>query len=192
MLKRKRGNIDNDSDDDDELLIYIENNKILFYSDVNSKNIFQLIKSIDKAKKNIANNNLEKCIYLHICSDGGEIYLALAVIDVILNSDIKIITICEGCVASAGVLISLAGHERYIRKHSYMLIHEIRSGCNGKYSECKDDMINNDILMKDMKKYINERCNNKNLKKDINKILEHDIIWDSNKCLKYGLVHKIL
>jgi ATP-dependent protease ClpP protease subunit len=46
--------------------------------------------------------------------------------------------------------------------------------------------------MKDMKKYINERCNNKNLKKDINKILEHDIIWDSNKCLKYGLVHKIL
>ena len=31
----------------------------------------------------------------------------------------------------AGVLISLAGHERHITKHSYMLIHEIRSGCWG-------------------------------------------------------------
>lgn len=73
-----------------------------------------------------------------------------------------------------------------------MLIHEIRSGCYGKYTECKDDMKNNEILMKDMKNYINKRCNNKTLKRDMNKILEHDIIWDSNKCLRYGLVHKII
>ena len=192
MLKRKRCDINSDSDEDNDLLINVKNNKILFYNDVNPKNIFELIKAIDKAKKNITINNLEKCIYLHICSNGGELYLALAVIDIILKSDIKIITICEGCVASAGVLISLAGHERYIREHSYMLIHEIRSGCYGKYTECKDDMKNNEILMKDMKNYINERCNNKSLKKDMNKILEHDIIWDSNKCLRYGLVHKII
>ena len=192
MSKRKRCDINSDSDDDNELLINVENNKILFYNDVNPKNIFELIKAIDKAKKNISKNDLEKCIYLHICSNGGELYLALAVIDIILKSDIKIITICEGCVASAGVLISLAGHERYIREHSYMLIHEIRSGCYGKYTECKDDMKNNEILMKDMKNYINKRCNNKTLKRDMNKILEHDIIWNSNKCLRYGLVHKII
>ena len=77
-------------------------------------------------------------IYIHICSDGGEIFSALSVIDTILSSKIDIVTVCEGCVASAGVLISLAGKERFIRKHAYMMIHEIRSGCMGKYSECQE------------------------------------------------------
>ena len=196
MFKRKRcENDENDYDSDTESdLVNVENNKIMFYSDVNNKSIVKLIKAIDKAKKyvNILDVPSENKIYLHICSDGGDLYSALAAIDVILDSKIKIVTICEGCVASAGVLISLASNERFIRKHAYMLIHEIRSGCNGKYTECKDDMTNNDILMKDMKKYMNDRCNNKTLKRELNKILEHDIIWDSQKCLKYGLVHKIL
>lgn len=194
MSKRKRCDYDSDTDNDNNDLIYVEENKIMFYSDVEPKSIFKLIKAIDKAKKYCIsrNNDKELPIYLHICSDGGNLYSALAVIDIILDSHIKIITICEGCVASAGVLIALAGKERHIRKHAYMLIHEIRSGCNGKYSECKDDMINNDILMKDMKKYMNERTNNRLLKKELDKILIHDIIWDSNKCLKYGLVSKII
>ena len=195
MSKRKRCNYDSDdNENDDNDLIYVEENKIMFYSDVEPKSIFKLIKAIDKAKKYCISRNNEKelPIYLHICSDGGNLYSALAVIDIILDTNIKIITVCEGCVASAGVLIALAGDERYIRKHAYMLIHEIRSGCNGKYSECKDDMTNNDILMKDMKKYMNERTNNRLLKKELDKILVHDIIWDSNKCLKYGLVDKII
>ena len=131
-------------------------------------------------------------IYLHICSDGGEIFSALSVIDTILSSKISIVTVCEGCVASAGVLISLAGNEKIIRKHAYMMIHEIRSGCMGKYSECQDDMKCNDILMNRMKMYMNERCKNKLLKKKLNKVLKHDIIWDADKCLKYGLVDKIV
>jgi ATP-dependent protease ClpP protease subunit len=195
MSKRKRCDYDSDdTENDNNELIYVEENKIMFYSDVEPKSIFKLIKAIDKAKKYCIsrNNDKELPIYLHICSDGGNLYSALAVIDIILDSNIKIITICEGCVASAGVLIALAGGQRHIRKHAYMLIHEIRSGCNGKYSECKDDMINNDILMKDMKKYMNERTNNRLLKKELDKILVHDIIWDSNKCLKYGLVDKII
>lgn len=198
-MKRKRiTNQEEETDSSsDDIKITQVNNKIMFYSDVNSSSILKLINCIDQAKKHLNSNSSDiddesKRIYLHICSDGGELYPALAVIDIILNSNIKIITICEGCVASAGVLISLAGHQRLIRKHSYMLIHEIRSTCWGKYTECKDDMKNNDILMKDMKKYINNRCNNKLLKKDMNKILEHDILWGSDTCLKYGLVNKII
>ena len=141
MFKRKRcDNEDNDGNNEEpekDDLVNVENNKIMFYSDVTSKSIVKLIKAIDQAKKYVNNNNIsdipvENKIYLHICSDGGELYTALAAIDIILDSKIKIVTICEGCVASAGVLIALASDERYIRKHAYMLIHEIRSGCNGK------------------------------------------------------------
>ena len=196
MSKRKRNDIE-ETEVGDDVLISVNNNKIMFYSDVEPQSVFKLISAIDEATKyinsinsNILDNDIP--IYLHICSDGGDLYTALAVIDIILESKVKIITICEGCVASAGVLIALAGQERYIRKHAYMLIHEIRSGCNGKYSECKDDMINNDILMKDMKKYMNQRTNSRLLKKEMDKILVHDIIWDADTCLKYGLVNKIL
>ena len=192
MSKRKR--CQDNSDDESDLLVSVEDNKIMFYCEINSKSIFKLIQCIDKAKKYVKQTFYKKKepIYLHISSDGGVLFNALSAIDTILNSEIDIITICEGCVSSAGVLIALAGKKRYITEHSYMLIHEIRSGCNGKYTECIDDMKNNDILMNDMIKYMNKRCNNKLLKRELPTILKHDIIWDSKKCLKYGLVDEIL
>ena len=178
--------------------VTVDKNKVMFYSDVDNNSCLKLIQCFNKAKEYVAVQNVMNefgdpmKVYIHICSDGGEIFSALSVIDTILNSKVDVVTICEGCVASAGVLISLSGKERYIRKHAYMLIHEIRSGCIGKYSECQDDMKNNDIIMNDMKTYMNERCNNKLLKKKLNKVLKHDIIWDANKCLKYGLVDRIV
>lgn len=190
------------SDDDEEAeennMIKVEENRVYFHAPVDRENCFKLIECINKAKEYVVIQNIKNefedmmNIYLYIFSDGGEVYCAFNVIDVILSSKIKIITINEGCVASAGVLISLAGNERYIRKNSYMLIHEIRSGCLGKYSECQDDMNNNDILMDHIKQYMNDRCKNNKLKKKLNKLLKHDKIWNAEKCLKYGLVTKIV
>lgn len=196
MLKRKRDDDDEESSENEDL-IHIDSNKITFYCDITYKSCFELIKAIDKVKKTIKSENIseyedEKSIYLHICSNGGDVYPTLAVIDHIGNSSVKIITINEGCVASAGVLITLAGHKRYITKNSYMLIHEIRSGCWGKYSECVDDMKNNDILMKHLKTYIKERTNHKLPENNLDELLKHDIIWNAKKCLKYGLIDKIV
>lgn len=196
MLKRKRDD-SSDNNDDDETLIDINNNKITFYSDITYKSCFELIKAIDKVKSKIKSENIseyqkEKSIYLHICSNGGDVYPSLAVIDHIEKSSVKIITINEGCVASAGVLISLSGHERYITKNSYMMIHEIRSECWGKYSECVDDMKNNNKLMKHLKSYINEKSNHKLPEDNLDELLKHDIIWNAKKCLKYGLIDKIV
>ena len=197
MKEKKRRKISNDSDSESENIdtkynISVKNNKILFYSPINTTTCFKLIQCIDKAKMFLKHTFSDEPIYIHICSDGGHVYPVLSVIDTILNLDVNVVTINEGCVASAGVLLSLAGDVRCITKHSYMLIHEIRSGCWGTYSECVDDMDNNNILMKDMCDYINERCNNTLLKKDLKNILKHDKIWGAKKCLKYGLVDKIL
>jgi len=192
-------NID-DSDDEDSSneTITVKRNKVMFHADVNRENSFKLIECLDKAKEYVVIHNIHSefdeisNIYLHIFSDGGEVYCAMSIIDYILKSKIPIITVNEGCVASSGVLISLAGEERYIRKNAYMLIHEIRSGCMGKYSECQDDMENNDIIMEQVKNYMNERCDNKLLRKKLDKVLKHDNIWNAEKCLKYGLVDKIV
>ena len=94
MLKRKRGDNSEDSEESEDNLIAVNQNKITFYSDINYKSCFELIKAIDDVKSNIRSEKIseyeeEKTIYLHICSNGGEVYPALAVIDHIRNSSVK-------------------------------------------------------------------------------------------------------
>lgn len=198
MFKRG-GSLSSDSDTDSEdTMIKQEENRVYFHADVTRKNGFSLMECIRKAQEYVAlrniKNEFEKMnkIYLYIFSDGGEVFVGMNIADFILNSKVDIVTINEGCVASAGTIISMAGKERYIRRNAYMLIHEIRSGVWGKYSECQDDMDNNNILMDNIKKFINERCNSPKLAKKLNKVLKHDHLWNAEKCLKYNLVDKIV
>ena len=193
-MKKKHKNNENSEEEseEDEPMIKVEENRVYFHADVTRENCFKLIESIQKAQEYIAirsiKNEFEEMgkIYLYIFSDGGELYAGLNVADFIQKSKVDIITVVEGCVASAGAVISMAGKERYIRKNAYMLIHEIRSGCLGKYSECQDDMENNNILMEHIKKFVNERCENAKLERKLDKVLKHDHIWNADKCLKYN------
>jgi len=199
-MKKKQMVLAEDSSDEEDKspMISCEGNRVSFHSDVDQKSCFKLIECLREAQKYVAlqsaMNEFEEMgkIYLHIFSNGGELHCAFHVADFILKSKVGIVTVCEGCVASAGTVISLAGKERYIRENAYMLIHEIRSGYMGTYSELIDDMSNNDIIMKHMKKYMNERCKNDKLAKKLEKILTHDHIWNAKKSLKYGLVDKIV
>ena len=198
-MKKKQMVLAEDSDEEDETqMIKCEENRVYFHSDVDRQSCFKLIECLRDAQKHVAlqsvMNEFEEMgqIYLYIFSNGGELHAAFNVADFILNSKVNIITVCEGSVASAGTVISLAGTERYIRKNAYMMIHELRSGCVGKYSELADDMENNDRLMGHMKTYMNERCQNAKLAKKLDKVMKHDIIWDAEKSLKYGLVDKIV
>ena len=108
----------------------------------------------------------------------------------IRNSKIPVVTIVEGCAASAATMISVVGHERYITKHSHMLIHQLSSEFWGKMEEIKDEYGNLKKLMKIIKKIYLKHTNISSEKLD--KILKRDIWWRSKKCLKLGLVDKIL
>lgn len=129
-------------------------------------------------------------IKLYLTTGGGLVYQALMVCDVIQRLETPVHTICTGFVASAGTLISISGAKRYITENAYMLIHEIRSGMWGKYTEMKDDYVNNKNLMKDIINYYMDRTH---LTKSIlKKMLKKDLHWNADTCLEYGLVDKIL
>lgn len=83
---------------------------------------------------------------IYINSIGGEIFAAIPLIDAIKNCTIPVHTYIEGIAASAASLIYMAGHKRFITKNSFMLIHELRTGVQGKYSEIMDEK-NCDKLM---------------------------------------------
>jgi ATP-dependent protease ClpP protease subunit len=71
-----------------------------------------------------------------------------------------------------------------------MLIHQLSGAMWGKFQEMQDDMQNSEMLMKKIKKIYSE--NTKIPKEELDKILKHDIWWEAEKCLEYGLIDEII
>ncbi len=204
VIKKQRKEKD-DSDDeynldeDGDMDIFgnevsIDGNHIYFNSDVTKKSIFDLCQAINSvALDNIVTAtqfNIEPIpIYLHINSNGGSVFAAFTAIDNIMNCKVPVYTIIEGASASAATIMSVVGKKRYIRPNSYMLIHELRSGCWGRMSEMEDEMENNKKLMKRIKKIYKEHTTIPH--EEMKEILKHDMWWDADKCLEMGLVDKL-
>ena len=129
----------------------------------------------------------ETPIYLHINSYGGSVFDALSIIDTIQNCNVPVYSIIEGCAASAATLISVVCNKRYITKNSYMLIHELRSGIWGKYSEIEEEYENLTSLMDTLFSIYEENTNIKN-QKTLKNLLKKDSWWNAEICLKKGLV----
>lgn len=171
--------------------VSIDGNHIYFNSDVTKKSIFDLCQALNNVSlDNIITAtqfNIEPIpIYLHINSNGGSVFAAFTAIDNIMNCKVPVYTIIEGASASAATIMSVVGKRRFIRPNSYMLIHELRSGCWGRMSEMEDEMENNKKLMKRIKKIY--KTHSTIPQEEMKEILKHDMWWDSEKCLEMGLV----
>ena len=172
------------------------NNRIYYYSEVSRQKILTLNKSLKNLNDNLLNQaqllNLDDAanIYLHINSFGGSVFAGLSAVDYVKSCDVPVVTVVEGCAASAATLFSVVGTHRQIRSNSFMLIHQISSGMWGKYEEMKDDMENCDLFMRIIKDIYNEYT--KIPKKKLNEILKHDLWFDAETCLEYGLVDEIV
>lgn len=177
-----------------EILEKVEN-IIYFYSEVYRDSILKLNKDLavlnnDLLYKGIITNNQPASIFLNIQSYGGNIFSGLSAMDTIMKSRIPINTIVDGCAASAATLMSVVGHKRYIREHSYILIHQLSSVFWGNYEQLKDDMHNSDKFMQMIKK-IYKRHTKIPMKK-LDEILKHDIWFDAEEAVRYRLVDEII
>ena len=173
----------------------VVNNHIYFYSEVERPKMLELNKKLRELDIKLRKQALEQDtklpkIYLHINSYGGSVFAGMASLDTVLTTKCKVVTIVEGCAASAGTTLSVVGNERWMHKHAYMLIHQLSSGFWGKYSEIEDEKKNCDKLMKLIKDIYGKYT--KVPEKKIDELLKHDLWWDAKKCLKYGLIDKII
>jgi ATP-dependent Clp protease protease subunit len=202
-----------EEDGNEDFHIDVIRNEIHFNGPVTVQSMAELVKALyqlDAEIKSCTRSLVRKCseiddeeeaplvkhtikpapIKLYLTSGGGLIYQALMVCDVIQRLETPVHTICTGFVASAATLISISGKKRYITEKAYMLIHELRSGIWGKYSEMKEENENNKQLMKDLIAFYVERTQ---LTKDfLKKILKTDRYWNAATCLEYGLVDKLI
>ena len=171
-------------------------NNLYFYSGVTQQNNLQLNKLlVNTAQKLTTIQTTYRVetpakIYLHINSYGGSVFSGFSSVDYIRNSPVPVVSIIDGCAASAATIMSVVAKERYINEHAFMLIHQLSSGMWGKFEEMKDDMMNNELLMKKIIGIYEEHT--KIPKTKIKDILKRDLWWDAKTCLKYGLVDDII
>ena len=173
----------------------IGRNRIYFYSEVNRAKNLALNKSIITIGNTLYNRgeSLQTDpgrIYLHINSFGGSVFAGFSSVDYIRTSKVPITTIIDGCAASAATMMSIVGHHRAMHRHSFMLIHQISSTMWGKFEEMKDDMENSELLMKTIIQLYEEHT--RIPRSELSKILKHDLWWDAETCLDYGLVDEII
>ena len=175
--------------------IAVHENKIYYYAGVNRESASELNKKIGEleSKSLTLGNNLDidpPTLKLLINSGGGSITAGISSMDTILRCKVPIHTYVDGFAASAATFISVVGEKRFISRNSYMLIHQLSGNFWGKYSEFEDEKQNLDLMMKTIKDVYKKYT--KLPMKKLDEILKHDLMWDANTCLEYGLVDEIV
>ena len=179
--------------------VYTNKNHIYFKTSVTKESIDKLATEIDNlnnklenlAKRATLGTFTPKPIYLHITTNGGDLLAGFFGYDKIKGSKIPIRTIVEGCVASAGSLLSMAGSHRYMTENSNLLIHQLRTGIFGTYEELVDEKTNCNQFMSRLITLYKDNSNGKLTKTKIKEILKRDIFWDSKTAISNGLVDEV-
>ena len=197
--KAKRFKLNNPTLEDDNETetpnsnIYNDSNHIFFNSDITSDSAFKLNKELRALSISLRSDAISygliepHPIYLHLTTNGGDIYSAFSVVDCISKLSLPVYTVIEGYVASAGTLISLAGEKRFINENAYMLIHELRSGISwGKMTSIDDEYSNIKKMMDHIIEYYIKRTGMS--RKSLERILKKDLNWNADECIQKKLV----
>jgi ATP-dependent protease ClpP protease subunit len=179
----------------DRDLVEFSHNRIYFYSGVTRPKILKLNKGIFNLNVNLSSRTSmmeyqPPPIKLHINSYGGSVFAGLSAVDYIKNSKIPVHSVIDGCAASAATLMSVVAHRRYMHRNACMLVHELSGLMWGKFKDMKDDMENSNMLMEKIRNIYKQHT--KIPQEELDKILEHDLWWEAEKCLEYGMVDEII
>jgi len=193
---RNAGTDDEEEDEKEDDLSGIsrENNRILFYSEIDRKSILKLIGLIKEAEEYSMILSMRLSIdavpiYLHINSEGGTVFDVFIAMDVIRNCRVPVYSVIDGATASCGTLLSVVCAKRYIRPSAFMLIHQLSSECWGKMREIEDEY---KILVELMDKIkATYKQHSKLKKKQIKKLLNHDLWLNAETSIEYGLADEL-
>jgi ATP-dependent Clp endopeptidase proteolytic subunit ClpP len=175
--------------------IAVHENKIYYYANINRESAVELNKKVGEleSKSLTMSKTLDidtPSIKLLINSGGGSITAGISSMDTILRCKVPVETYVDGFCASAATFLSVVGDGRFMSRNSYMLIHQLSTSFWGKYSEFEDEKQNLDLMMKTIKNVYKKYT--KVPMKKIDEILKHDLMWDAEKCLEYGLIDEII
>jgi len=124
----------------------LENSVFFLTGEIAEENIAKCIKWLTYENLDA---KAEKVLTLYVNSTGGDLYQALALIDMMTTSKYTIRTIGIGTVMSAAFLIVASGSkgERYLSQYTSCMCHQFAGGGgDAKYHDLKAEMKENDML----------------------------------------------
>jgi ATP-dependent Clp protease, protease subunit len=126
---------DQDTSEKDPSRLLQEAGMYVFMGEVTDEAIKPIIEWI--LVENHVVKKKKKELLLMICSEGGSVEDAFALIDVMKASSVPIKTVGLGCIASSGLLIFLAGHKgrRILTPNTSILSHQYSNYHEGKHHE---------------------------------------------------------
>ena len=104
-------------------------------SDVSDESIKPIVEWI--LLENHVAQKKKKELMLIVCSEGGSVEDAFALIDIMTASSIPVKTVGLGVIASAGLMIFLAGHKgrRMLTPNTSIMSHQYSNSSEGKHHE---------------------------------------------------------
>lgn len=176
--------------------IRVVENKIFFYGIIEEATCLELNRilvevdlKLQTTKTVLGKDFYNPIIELHINTPGGCIFSAFSTVDTIRNLTSKVHTYGDGCVASAGTLISAIGDRRFIGLYGHMLIHQLSSETYGTFTEMETELKNCSNLMRVLKDFYKK--NTKLPMKKLDELMTRDIYLTAKDCLLYGIVDEI-
>lgn len=126
---------DQDNSEKDPSRLLQEAGMYVFMDEVNDDSIRPIIEWI--LVENHVVKKKKKELLLMVCSEGGSVEDAFALIDVMKSSSVPIKTVGLGVIASAGLMIFLAGHRgrRILTPNTSILSHQYSNYHEGKHHE---------------------------------------------------------
>jgi ATP-dependent Clp protease protease subunit len=160
--------------------------------EIDEDNINECIKWL--AYENI-NPSADRILTLYVNSQGGDLYEALGLIDMMKNSQIPVRTIGYGSVMSAAFLILASGTpgERYITKNCGIMCHQMSmSEEMGKYHDIKATRKETDRLNKAMYDILKETTGLDGRIIKTRLLPAHDVYMTAEEMIAFGAADQIL
>lgn len=155
--------------------------------------------NVNEAVKWIAHENIDpnpdRVLTLYINSQGGDLYEAFGLIDMMRNSQIPIRTIGYGSVMSAAFLILASGTkgERYVTKNCGIMCHQM--SCSeeiGKYHNIKATRKETDRLNKAMYDVLKEATDLDGRIIKTRLLPAHDVYMTAEEMIEFNAADEIL
>lgn len=168
------------------------NNIYLFMESFENKSVKPVIEWIIK-KNLLPNKTRPKHLTLMICSPGGEVSSAFALIDVMKGSKIPVHTLGIGEIASCGLLTFMSGENghRAITPNTSILSHQYSWGSHGKehelFARVREFELTSERMLAHYKK-----CTGLTEDKIRKYLLPEKDVWlSADEAVKYGIADEI-
>ena len=166
--------------------------RVITLGEITQENVNDIINLIYEINEEDIKKTQVEPIKLIINSFGGEVYSGLALIDVIDNSRTPIFTICYGTAMSMGLVVYVAGHERYASKNATFMYHEAAYPIEGKVAHHKQELKEVERIDKICDEYLISKTKLTQETLDNIKITQSEWYFDVDMAVKYGIVDEKL